>query len=57
MAIQPPKFTVHPDMRIVASMTSMPEEHYWRIEEPNPLMVERSDARKWWKGTSIRLHH
>ena len=30
-------------MRIVASTASMLEEPYWRIEEPNPLIAERSE--------------
>ena len=33
-------------MRIVASTTSMLEEPYWRIEEPNPWMAEKSEAKK-----------
>ena len=45
------------DIRIVASMASMLEEHYWRIEEPNPIMAECSVVRKNRKGTSMRLHH
>ena len=32
-------------MRIVASMASMLEEPYWRIEERNPLMAEQSKAK------------
>ena len=32
-------------MRIVASMASMIKEPNWRIEEPNPLKAERSEAR------------
>ena len=42
--------TFQSDMRIVASMTSMLEEPYWRIEEPNPLMADQSEVRKWRKG-------
>ena len=34
------------DIRIVASMASMLEEPYWRIEEPNPLMAKWSEVRK-----------
>ena len=45
------------EFQIVASTTSMLEEPFWRFEEPNPLMVEQSEARKRWKGTSMRLHH
>ena len=44
-------------MRIVTSMASMLEEPYWRFEEPNPMMAERSEARKQLNGTSMRLHH
>ena len=33
------------DMRIVPSTASMLEEPYWRIEEPNPMMAEPSEAR------------
>ena len=44
-------------MRIVASMASMLEEPYWRIEEPNPLIAKKSQARKQQKGSSRRLHH
>ena len=45
------------DMIIVASTASMLEEPYWRIEEPNPLIGERCEARKRRKGTSMRLLH
>ena len=45
------------DMRIVASTASMLEEPYLKIEEPNPLMAEQSEARKHQKGTSMMLHH
>ena len=44
-------------MRIVASMASMLEEPYWRIEEPNPLIAKKSQARKQQKGLSMRLHY
>ena len=27
-----------------------------RIDEPNPMMAAQSEARKWWKETSKRLH-
>ena len=37
--------SVNSDMRIVASTSSMLEEPYWRIEEPNPLMAEQSEAK------------
>ena len=40
------KYISPTDMRIVASMASMLEEPYWKIEEPNPLMFERSEAKK-----------
>ena len=42
-------YPCHADMRIVASTARMLEEPYWRIEEPNPLMDEPSETRKWWK--------
>ena len=45
------------DMRIVATMASMLEEPYWMIDLPNPLMAERNEARKWLKGTSMKLYH
>ena len=44
-------------MKIVASMASVLEEPYWRIEEPNPLIAKKSEARKQQKGSSMRLHH
>ena len=44
-------------MRIVASTASLLEEPYWRIEEPNPLIAEKGEARKQQKGSSMRLHH
>ena len=43
-----------PDMRIVASML---EEPFWKIEEQNPLMAERSKARKRRTEKSMMLHH
>ena len=49
--------TVFTDMRIVASIASMLEEPYLRIEEPNPLMAEWNEAGKQQKKTSMRLHH
>ena len=44
-------------MKIVASMASVLEEPYWRIEEPNPLIAKKSEARKQQKESSMRLHH
>ena len=38
------------DMKIVTSTGSMLEEPYWRIEEPNPLIDKKSEARKQQKG-------
>ena len=37
-------------MRIVASTASMLEEPYLRIEETNPLIDKKSEARKQQKG-------
>ena len=39
------------DMRIVASTASMLEEPYLRIEEPNTLIAEKSEASKQQKGS------
>ena len=44
-------------MRIVASTASMLEEPYRMIEEPNPLIAKKSEAREQQKGSSMRLHH
>ena len=41
----------HADMRIVASTASMLEEPYLRIEEPNTLIAEKSEASKQQKGS------